>query len=104
MPRPSEEIEIVQDQDFQSQNVGITSRIFINCTFKDCNLFHYGGGLSFQGCQFDNVKWIAAGPLALALTGKPAATIVDQMKTEWNKVTAKVTGPSGVDDQGNIKA
>jgi len=54
----SNKIEEVKNKEFKKRNVEIDNKVFVSCTFSNCNLIYNGlGPTSFKGCTFNSSIW-----------------------------------------------
>lgn len=84
--RPQPGLEIVEGREFLAENVAISGRHFIRCSFNFCNLVYSGGPVGLVECGGSNNELLEVGPVKEALAGKGAADIRDKMLRYWRDV------------------
>jgi hypothetical protein len=84
--RPKPGLEIVQGREFISENVAISGRHFIRCSFNFCNLIYSGGPVGLVECGGTNNKLVEVGPMHEALSGQAGPKIKEKMIRYWKDV------------------
>ncbi len=86
--RPEPGLEIVQNREFISENVAISGRHFLRCSFNFCNLIYSGGPVGVVECGGGHNRLVEVGPLLEALKDSSADAIKDKMIRYWKEVRA----------------
>jgi hypothetical protein len=84
--RPEPALELVQNREFISENVSISGRHFLRCSFNFCNLIYSGGPVGVVECGGGHNRLVEIGPLLEALKDVPAGAIKDKMIRYWKEV------------------
>ena len=84
--RPDPGLEIVQNREFIAENVAISGRHFIRCSFNFCNLVYSGGPVGLIECGGGNNRLIEVGPMLEALRDVESGEIRDKMIRYWTEV------------------
>ena len=84
--RPDPGLEIVQNREFIAENVAISGRHFIRCSFNFCNLVYSGGPVGLIECGGGNNRLIEVGPMLEALREVESGEIRDKMIRYWAEV------------------
>jgi hypothetical protein len=84
--RPEAGLEIVQGREFISENVAISGRHFVRCSFNFCNLIYSGGPVGLVECGGTNNKLVEVGPMQEALKGQAGPRIKEKMISYWKDV------------------
>lgn len=84
--RPEPGLEIVDGREFLSENVAISGRHFMRCSFNFCNLIYAGGPVGLVECGGSNNRLVEVGPVKEALAGLEADAIRDKMVRYWKEV------------------
>lgn len=84
--RPEPGLEIVEDREFLSENVAISGRHFMRCSFNFCNLVYAGGPVGLVECGGTHNQLVEVGPMKEALNGVGAEAIRDKMLRYWKDV------------------
>ena len=84
--RPDPGLEIVQNREFIAENVAISGRHFIRCSFNFCNLIYSGGPVGLIECGGNNNRLIEVGPMLEALKDLDSDEIRDKMLRYWAEV------------------
>ena len=84
--RPDPGLEIVQNREFLAENVAISGRHFIHCSFNFCNLIYAGGPVGLIECGGGNNRLIEVGPMLEALKDLDGDEIRDKMLRYWTEV------------------
>ena len=84
--RPDPGLEIVQNREFLAENVAISGRHFIHCSFNFCNLIYAGGPVGLIECGGNNNRLIEVGPMLEALKDLDGDEIRDKMLRYWTEV------------------
>jgi hypothetical protein len=84
--RPEPGLEIVQEREFISENVSISGRHFVRCSFNFCNLIYSGGPVGLVECGGSGNRLVEVGPMQEALKGAAADGIRDKMIRYWKDV------------------
>lgn len=84
--RPDPGLEIVQEREFISENVSISGRHFIRCSFNFCNLIYSGGPVGLVECGGNGNRLVEVGPMQEALKGVSPEDIRDKMIRYWKDV------------------
>jgi hypothetical protein len=84
--RPKPGLEIVQNREFIAENVAISGRHFIHCSFNFCNLVYSGGPVGLIECGGGNNRLTEVGPMLEALRGRGGDEIRDKMLRYWKDV------------------
>jgi hypothetical protein len=77
--RPKPGLEIVDGREFLSENVAISGRHFMRCSFNFCNLIYSGGPVGLVECGGSQNRLVEVGPVKEALSGVDAEAIRDKM-------------------------
>ena len=84
--RPVPALEQVQGREFLSENVSISGRQFIRCSFNFCNLIYSGGPVGLVECGGVNNRLVEVGPMLEALKELPGDAIREKMIRYWKDV------------------
>jgi hypothetical protein len=84
--RPEPGMEIVQAKEFLSENVSISGRHFIRCSFNFCNLIYSGGPVGLIECGGGHNRLVEVGPLHEALKDGSGDAIKEKMIRYWKDV------------------
>jgi|GEM_PF-1752949 len=84
--RPAPGLEIIEGREFLAENVAISGRHFIRCSFNFCNLIYSGGPVGLVECGGAHNELVEVGPVKEAITGHGAAAIRDKMLRYWKDV------------------
>lgn len=84
--RPEPGLEIVQKREFISENVAISGRHFVRCSFNFCNLIYSGGPVGLVECGGNGNRLVEVGPMQEALKGAGAEGIKEKMIRYWKDV------------------
>lgn len=84
--RPEPGLEIVREREFISENVSISGRHFIRCSFNFCNLIYSGGPVGLVECGGGNNRLVEVGPILEALKEIPGEEIRGKMIRYWKEV------------------
>lgn len=84
--RPVPGLEIVQEREFISENVSISGRHFVRCSFNFCNLIYSGGPVGLVECGGNGNRLVEVGPMQEALKGASAEGIKEKMIRYWKDV------------------
>ncbi len=84
--RPEPKLEIVQGREFLSENVAVSGRHFIQCSFNFCNLIYSGGPVGLVECGGSHNELIEVGAMKEALAGLAPEDIRDKMIRYWKEV------------------
>jgi hypothetical protein len=84
--RPEPGLEVVQGREFLSENVSISGRHFIRCSFNFCNLIYSGGPVGLVECGGGHNRLVEVGPLLEALKDGPGDDIKEKMIRYWKEV------------------
>jgi hypothetical protein len=84
--RPEPGLEIVQEREFISENVSISGRHFVRCSFNFCNLIYSGGPVGLVECGGNGNRLVEVGPMLEALKGVAADAIREKMIRYWKDV------------------
>ncbi len=84
--RPEPALEQVQGREFLSENVSISGRHFIRCSFNFCNLIYSGGPVGLVECGGVNNRLVEVGPMQEALKGLAGDVIREKMIRYWKEV------------------
>ncbi len=84
--RPDPGLEIVQGREFLSENVSISGRHFVRCSFNFCNLIYSGGPVGLVECGGGNNRLVEVGPLQEALKDGSGDAIKEKMIRYWKDV------------------
>jgi hypothetical protein len=84
--RPVPGLEQVQSREFLSENVSISGRHFIRCSFNFCNLIYSGGPVGLVECGGVNNRLVEVGPMQEALKGLAGDVITEKMIRYWKDV------------------
>jgi hypothetical protein len=83
-PRPG--LEIIEGREFLAENVAISGRHFIRCSFNFCNLIYSGGPVGLVECGGTNNELVEVGPVKEAIDGLGADPIREKMIRYWRDV------------------
>lgn len=83
---PDPGLEIVQEREFISENVSISGRHFVRCSFNFCNLIYSGGPVGLVECGGNGNRLVEVGPMQEALKGVSPEDIRDKMIRYWKDV------------------
>lgn len=84
--RPPPGLEIIEGREFLAENVAISGRHFIRCSFNFCNLIYSGGPVGLVECGGSNNELVEVGPVKEAIQGIGAEPIRDKMLRYWREV------------------
>ncbi|HEX2613018.1 MAG TPA: hypothetical protein VHO02_05460 [Fibrobacteria bacterium] len=84
--RPKPGLEIIEGREFLAENVAISGRHFIRCSFNFCNLIYSGGPVGLVECGGTHNELIEVGPVKEAMQGLGADVIRDKMLRYWREV------------------
>lgn len=84
--RPEPGLEVVQEREFISENVSISGRHFLRCSFNFCNLIYSGGPVGLVECGGSGNRLVEVGPMQEALKGAAADGIKEKMIRYWKDV------------------
>jgi hypothetical protein len=84
--RPKPGLEILEGREFLAENVAISGRHFIRCSFNFCNLIYSGGPVGLVECGGTHNELIEVGPVKEAIQGVGADPIRDKMLRYWREV------------------
>ncbi len=84
--RPEPGLELVQGREFLSENVSISGRHFVRCSFNFCNLIYSGGPVGLVECGGVNNRLVEVGPMQEALKDMAGDAIRDKMIRYWKDV------------------
>lgn len=84
--RPVPGLEQVQEREFISENVSISGRHFVRCSFNWCNLIYSGGPVGLVECGGVNNRLVEVGPMLEALKDVEGNEIRDKMIRYWKDV------------------
>lgn len=84
--RPAPGLEIIEGREFLAENVAISGRHFIRCSFNFCNLIYSGGPVGLVECGGTNNELVEVGPVKEAITGHGPEAIRDKMLRYWKDV------------------
>jgi hypothetical protein len=84
--RPEAGLEIVQGREFLAENVAISGRHFIRCSFNFCNLIYSGGPVGLVECGGNNNRLVEVGPVREVLNGMAPQEVAEKMLRYWKDV------------------
>ena len=84
--RPQPDLEIVENREFISENVSISGRHFIRCSFNFCNLIYSGGPVGLVECGGANNRLVEVGPMQEVLKGEAGPKVKEKMLRYWKDV------------------
>lgn len=84
--RPTPGLEIIEGHEFLAENVAISGRHFIRCSFNFCNLIYSGGPVGLVECGGTHNELIEVGPVKEAITGHGPDAIREKMLRYWRDV------------------
>ena len=84
--RPEPGLEIVEGREFIAENVSISGRHFVRCSFNFCNLIYSGGPVGLVECGGGQNALIEVGPMQEALRDAAGDAIKEKMLRYWNEV------------------
>ena len=84
--RPEAGLEIVQGHEYLAENVAISGRHFIRCSFNFCNLIYSGGPVGLVECGGANNKLVEVGPVREVLNGNSPHDVAEKMLRYWKDV------------------
>ena len=84
--RPEAGLEIVEGREFLAENVAISGRHFIRCSFNFCNLIYSGGPVGLVECGGGNNRLVEVGPVREVLNGLAPQDVVEKMLRYWKDV------------------
>jgi hypothetical protein len=84
--RPDPDLELVQGREFLSENVSISGRHFVRCSFNFCNLIYSGGPVGLVECGGVNNRLVEVGPMQEALKDLGGDAIKEKMIRYWKDV------------------
>ncbi len=98
--RPDPGLEIVRGREFLSENVSISGRHFVRCSFNFCNLIYSGGPVGLVECGGGNNRLVEVGPLQEALNENSGEEIKEKMVRYWKEVRIGLNLESSAEDPG----
>lgn len=84
--RPKPDLEVLEGREFIAENVAISGRHFIRCSFNFCNLIYSGGPVGLVECGGANNELVEVGPVKEAIQGRGPEDIRDKMLRYWKDV------------------
>lgn len=84
--RPEPGLETVENREFISENVSISGRHFVRCSFNFCNLIYAGGPVGLVECGGTQNRLVEVGPMQEALKDFSGDQIKDKMIRYWKDV------------------
>jgi hypothetical protein len=84
--RPKPGLEIIEGREFLAENVAISGRHFIRCSFNFCNLIYSGGPVGLVECGGSHNELVEVGPVKEAILGVGPDPIRDKMLRYWREV------------------
>jgi hypothetical protein len=84
--RPEPGLEIVESREFIAENVAISGRHFVRCSFNFCNLIYSGGPVGLVECGGNNNQLVEVGPMKEALSSLSSDHIREKMIRYWKDV------------------
>lgn len=84
--RPEPGLEIVEGREFIAENVAISGRHFVRCSFNFCNLIYSGGPVGLVECGGNNNQLVEVGPMKEALSSLSSDHIREKMIRYWKDV------------------
>jgi hypothetical protein len=84
--RPEAGLEIVNGHEFIAENVAISGRHFIRCSFNFCNLIYSGGPVGLVECGGANNRLVEVGPVREVLNGLAPQDVAEKMLRYWKDV------------------
>jgi hypothetical protein len=84
--RPEPGLEIVEGREFIAENISISGRHFVRCSFNFCNLIYSGGPVGLVECGGGQNALIEVGPMLEALRDQGGDQIKEKMIRYWNDV------------------
>jgi hypothetical protein len=84
--RPKPGLEVIEGREFLAENVAISGRHFIRCSFNFCNLIYSGGPVGLVECGGTHNELIEVGPVKEAIQGLGPDSIRDKMLRYWKDV------------------
>jgi hypothetical protein len=84
--RPEAGLEIVQGREYLAENVAISGRHFIRCSFNFCNLIYSGGPVGLVECGGGNNRLVEVGPVREVLNGAAPQDVAEKMLRYWKDV------------------
>ena len=84
--RPDAGLEIVQGHEYLAENVAISGRHFIRCSFNFCNLIYSGGPVGLVECGGGNNRLVEVGPVREVLNGSAPQDVAEKMLRYWRDV------------------
>ena len=84
--RPDAGLEIVQGHEYLAENVAISGRHFIRCSFNFCNLIYSGGPVGLVECGGANNRLVEVGPIREILNGLAPQDVAEKMIRYWKDV------------------
>jgi hypothetical protein len=84
--RPAPGLEIVEGREFLAENIAISGRHFIRCSFNFCNLIYSGGPVGLVECGGGNNQLVEVGPVREVLNGVASQEIAEKMLRYWKDV------------------
>ena len=84
--RPKPGLEILEGREFLAENVAVSGRHFIRCSFNFCNLIYSGGPVGLVECGGANNRLVEVGPIREILNGHAPQDVADKMIRYWKDV------------------
>jgi hypothetical protein len=84
--RPDAGLEIVQGREYLAENVAISGRHFIRCSFNFCNLIYSGGPVGLVECGGGNNRLVEVGPVREIVNGVAPQDVAEKMLRYWKDV------------------
>ena len=102
--RPEAGLEIVQGHEYLAENVAISGRHFIRCSFNFCNLIYSGGPVGLVECGGGNNRLIEVGPVREVLNGVAPHDVAEKMLRYWKDVRKGLNLESATDPASDSTA
>lgn len=67
-------MELIQDQPFTNETIGLDGFAFCRCAFEDCVLMIRSDGYHFEPCTFRNVRMLISPEVSLAALARRLAS------------------------------
>jgi hypothetical protein len=95
--RPEAGLERVEGKEFISENVSISGRHFVRCSFNFCNLIYAGGPVGLVECGGSNNRLVEVGPMQEVLKHFTGEQVKEKMIRYWKDVRAglRIEIPAG---------